>query len=258
MYVLCILCYVIGIYFYVPFIYLEHRGCGFESHPRHSFSSKMTTLGLVLCVDVALSFWHFSGLYVLLVLYNVISEETTVICSNDSSSRVDSSYRSAMSVQSSLVMYPISRYGSEQQKDKYLPSLGMFLIYTSLVCKIYELTKKTVTWYVLVSTSGCGYFLYNYTDGGTHTPNGKFYMLSCIFINMHMNTFYLSALVFNNKQSLCFHFIIARGDLIGCFGLTEPNHGSDPGSMETKAVYNPSSKTYTLNGTKSWSDLISV
>jgi glutaryl-CoA dehydrogenase len=81
--------------------------------------------------------------------------------------RVDSSYRSAMSVQSSLVMYPISQYGSDQQKEKYLPSL-------------------------------------------------------------------------------------ARGDLIGCFGLTEPNHGSDPGSMETKAVYNPSSKTYTLNGTKSW------
>ena len=51
--------------------------------------------------------------------------------------------------------------------------------------------------------------------------------------------------------------ITARGDLIGCFGLTEPNHGSDPGSMETKAVYNPSSKTYTLNGTKSWLALFS-
>lgn len=39
-------------------------------------------------------------------------------------SRVDSSYRSAMSVQSSLVMYPINQYGSEQQKEKYLPPLG--------------------------------------------------------------------------------------------------------------------------------------
>ena len=39
---------------------------------------------------------------------------------------------------------------------------------------------------------------------------------------------------------------------MGCFGLTEPNHGSDPGSMETKAHYNPSSSTYTLSGTKSW------
>lgn len=39
--------------------------------------------------------------------------------------RVDSSYRSAMSVQSSLVMYPIFAYGSTKQKDKYLPKLGM-------------------------------------------------------------------------------------------------------------------------------------
>ena len=38
--------------------------------------------------------------------------------------RVDSSYRSAMSVQSSLVMYPIYEFGSEQQKEKYLPKLG--------------------------------------------------------------------------------------------------------------------------------------
>ena len=39
-------------------------------------------------------------------------------------SRVDSGYRSAMSVQSSLVMHPIHDYGSEQQKEKYLPRLG--------------------------------------------------------------------------------------------------------------------------------------
>ena len=38
--------------------------------------------------------------------------------------RVDSGYRSAMSVQSSLVMYPIYAYGSEEQKQKYLPRLG--------------------------------------------------------------------------------------------------------------------------------------
>lgn len=81
--------------------------------------------------------------------------------------RVDSGYRSAMSVQSSLVMHPIYAYGTEDQKQKYLPKL-------------------------------------------------------------------------------------AKGELIGCFGLTEPNHGSDPSSMETKARYNPSSKTYTMNGTKSW------
>jgi len=80
---------------------------------------------------------------------------------------VDSSYRSAMSVQSSLVMWPIYAYGTEQQKEKYIPKL-------------------------------------------------------------------------------------AKGELIGCFGLTEPNHGSDPAAMETNAKYNPSKKTFTLNGTKSW------
>lgn len=81
--------------------------------------------------------------------------------------RVDSSYRSAMSVQSSLVMWPIYAYGTEEQKEKYISKL-------------------------------------------------------------------------------------ARGELIGCFGLTEPNHGSDPASMETNAKYNPSKKTFTLNGSKSW------
>ncbi len=39
--------------------------------------------------------------------------------------RVDSSYRSAMSVQSSLVMHPINEYGTEEQKEKYLPKLGL-------------------------------------------------------------------------------------------------------------------------------------
>ena len=50
--------------------------------------------------------------------------------------RVDSSYRSAMSVQSSLVMFPIYQYGSQQQKDKYLPTLGQWflsLMYTMYV-----------------------------------------------------------------------------------------------------------------------------
>lgn len=81
--------------------------------------------------------------------------------------RVDSSYRSAMSVQSSLVMHPIHAYGTEEQRIKFLPKL-------------------------------------------------------------------------------------ARGELIGCFGLTEPDHGSDPGSMETKARYNSSGKSYILNGSKCW------
>ncbi len=79
--------------------------------------------------------------------------------------RVDSGYRSMMSVQSSLVMVPIYRFGSEAQKRKYLPKLG-------------------------------------------------------------------------------------KGEWIGCFGLTEPNHGSDPGSMATRATKVDGG--YLLNGTKMW------
>ncbi|XP_063688291.1 glutaryl-CoA dehydrogenase, mitochondrial-like [Bolinopsis microptera] len=81
--------------------------------------------------------------------------------------RVDSGYRSAMSVQSSLVMWPIYAYGTEQQKDKYIPKL-------------------------------------------------------------------------------------ASGEFIGAFGLTEPNHGSDPASMETTAVYDSGTGEYVMNGTKTW------
>jgi glutaryl-CoA dehydrogenase len=79
--------------------------------------------------------------------------------------RVDSGYRSCASVQSSLVMYPIYKFGTEQQKDKYLPEL-------------------------------------------------------------------------------------AKGNLIGCFGLTEPDHGSDPSGMKTKAILN--GDHYILNGSKNW------
>jgi glutaryl-CoA dehydrogenase len=79
--------------------------------------------------------------------------------------RVDSGYRSMMSVQSSLVMLPIFKFGSEDQRRRYLPKL-------------------------------------------------------------------------------------AKGEWIGCFGLTEPNHGSDPGSMETRARSVPGG--YSLTGTKTW------
>jgi glutaryl-CoA dehydrogenase len=79
--------------------------------------------------------------------------------------RVDSGYRSMMSVQSSLVMHPINAYGSDQQKEKYLPHL-------------------------------------------------------------------------------------ASGDWVGCFGLTEPDHGSDPGSMRTRAHRVDSG--YRLVGSKMW------
>jgi glutaryl-CoA dehydrogenase len=79
--------------------------------------------------------------------------------------RVDSGYRSAMSVQSSLVMYPIYAYGSEAQRRKFLPKL-------------------------------------------------------------------------------------ATGEFVGCFGLTEPDYGSDPGSMVTRAEKAPGG--FRLNGAKMW------
>jgi glutaryl-CoA dehydrogenase len=79
--------------------------------------------------------------------------------------RVDSGYRSAMSVQSSLVMHPIHAYGSEEQRKKYLPGL-------------------------------------------------------------------------------------AKGELVGCFGLTEPDAGSDPGGMRTRATAVQGG--YLLTGSKTW------
>jgi len=79
--------------------------------------------------------------------------------------RVDSGYRSAMSVQSSLVMHPIYAYGTEEQRQKYLPRL-------------------------------------------------------------------------------------ATGEIVGCFGLTEPDHGSDPGGMKTRAK--KTSGGYILKGNKMW------
>jgi glutaryl-CoA dehydrogenase len=79
--------------------------------------------------------------------------------------RVDSGYRSAMSVQSSLVMHPIHAYGSEEQREKYLPRL-------------------------------------------------------------------------------------ASGEIVGCFGLTEPDSGSDPGSMRTRAAKVQGG--YVISGTKMW------
>src|ERR1700679_3420283 len=45
--------------------------------------------------------------------------------------------------------------------------------------------------------------------------------------------------------------LLAKGELIGCFGLTEPNHGSDPSGMECRAVKD-SNNTFILNGTKTW------
>ena len=74
---------------------------------------------------------------------------------------------------------------------------------------------------------------------------GKEVFFLLLFMNIQTNT-PVAQLVHN------FLLIAARGELIGCFGLTEPNHGSDPGGMETKAKYNSAGKCYILNGSKSW------
>ncbi|WP_232824918.1 acyl-CoA dehydrogenase [Primorskyibacter marinus] len=99
---------------------------------------------------------EYGGLGAGYVSYGVVAREIE---------RVDSGYRSMMSVQSSLVMYPIHAYGSEEQRRKYLPKL-------------------------------------------------------------------------------------ASGEWIGCFGLTEPDAGSDPGGMKTRAKKTDGG--YVLNGSKMW------
>jgi glutaryl-CoA dehydrogenase len=99
---------------------------------------------------------EYGGLGASYVTYGLVAREIE---------RVDSGYRSMMSVQSSLVMYPIYAYGCEEQRQKYLPKL-------------------------------------------------------------------------------------ASGEFIGCFGLTEPDAGSDPGGMKTRAEKVQGG--YILNGSKMW------
>jgi glutaryl-CoA dehydrogenase len=99
---------------------------------------------------------EFGGLGASYVTYGLVAREVE---------RVDSGYRSMMSVQSSLVMYPIYAYGSDEQRKKYLPKL-------------------------------------------------------------------------------------ASGEWIGCFGLTEPDAGSDPGGMKTRAE--KTANGYRLSGSKMW------
>lgn len=99
---------------------------------------------------------EYGGVGASYVAYGLVAREVE---------RIDSGYRSMMSVQSSLVMYPIYAYGSEEQKQKYLPKL-------------------------------------------------------------------------------------ASGEYIGCFGLTEPDAGSDPGGMTTRAK--KTANGYVLSGAKTW------
>ena len=117
-----------------------------------SIFPEMGALGLLGATIPA----EYGGADLNYVCYGLIAREVE---------RIDSGYRSMMSVQSSLVMLPINEFGSEEQKRKYLPKL-------------------------------------------------------------------------------------ARGEWIGCFGLTEPNHGSDPANMETRAV--KTADGYRLTGNKIW------
>jgi len=117
-----------------------------------SIMSEMGALGLLGATLPG----EFGGAGVNYVSYGLIAREVE---------RVDSGYRSAMSVQSSLVMYPIYAYGSDEQRRRFLPKL-------------------------------------------------------------------------------------ASGEWIGCFGLTEPDHGSDPGGMKTRA--RRADGGYRLSGGKTW------
>jgi len=130
-----------------PRILLSNRH---EQFDREIFA-EMGGLGML---GATLSDYGCAGLNY--VCYGLIAREVE---------RVDSGYRSAMSVQSSLVMHPIHTFGSDAQKQHYLPRL-------------------------------------------------------------------------------------ASGEWVGCFGLTEPDHGSDPASMQSRA--HKTSEGYRLNGTKTW------
>jgi glutaryl-CoA dehydrogenase len=126
-----------------------------EANRREKFDREiMTEMGALGFLGSTLQGYGCAG--VNHVCYGLISREVE---------RVDSGYRSALSVQSSLVMYPIYEFGSEAQKRKYLPRL-------------------------------------------------------------------------------------ASGEWIGCFGLTEPDHGSDPAGMATRA--RKSADGHVLNGAKMW------
>ena len=127
----------------------------------------------------------------LIALYSCFRWYTTIF-------RVDSGYRSAMSVQSSLVMHPIYAYGTEAQKQKWLPRLGKFHPIVT--------TRNQL----LVVTAG----------------------LLVLYLSPPLS------------------ILTAKGEIVGCFGLTEPNHGSDPGSMET--VAKKVNGHYVLSGSKTW------
>ncbi|KAI9609078.1 hypothetical protein KEM48_002997 [Puccinia striiformis f. sp. tritici PST-130] len=127
-----------------------------EAHRKESFDPNiLKEMGKLGLLGPTISGYGCAG--VSSVAYGLVAREVE---------RVDSGYRSAMSVQSSLVMHPIHAFGSEEQKSKFLPEL-------------------------------------------------------------------------------------ASGNMVGCFGLTEPGHGSDPSGMLTRATEDPSGG-FILSGSKTW------
>ncbi|KAI4494205.1 hypothetical protein M0802_009074 [Mischocyttarus mexicanus] len=144
-----------------------------KEHFHKEIIKEMGTLGVLGCTLKGYGASNVSS-----VAYGLLAKEIEAI---------DSGYRSAMSVQSSLVIGCIYEFGDKTQKERFLPKLSK---YHSMMCP--------------------------------------------------------SSIVISSFDP------VVSGDLIGSFGLTEPNHGSDAGALETKAVYDPDKKVYKLTGSKTW------
>ena len=189
---------------------------------------------------------------------------------------MDSSYRSAMSVQSSLVMHPINAYGTEEQKQKYLPKLGKTsFFYQGLLKNSITLPMPPPTGLPKVTQPQplpqfswpCQVTILKNDSLLTRwwLHRGKFGLLFAIVDKQFCTLWQTRSrkglhpkgdywVLFREIKMFDFScwLLTARGELIGCFGLTEPNHGSDPGGMETRAKHNPARNSYILNGSKCW------
>ena len=138
---------------------------------------------------------------------------------------MDSSYRSAMSVQSSLVMHPINTFGSDEQKDKCVSSRFLF-------------------------ASSCALFFFSSSRNSQSKQTDKDRRERPKRKTLRLNRKRLTRIVYS---CVLFRFLpeLAKGTAVGCFGLTEPNHGSDPAGMATRAKKNKDGD-FVLNGSKNW------
>ncbi|EJF56181.1 acyl-CoA dehydrogenase/oxidase [Dichomitus squalens LYAD-421 SS1] len=161
--------------------------------------------------------------------------------------RVDSGYRSTMSVQSSLVMHPIYAYGTKEQKEKYLPLLakgkiiGCFVSHFLQSAPCLLLRASCLTHYCMRESLHAH-------EIGCHTTVYKRYCQGCSAsqrVSSRLSDCSNDAVVLQIPQSAS--TIIANHDIQG---LTEPNHGSDPAGMETTATEVDGG--YVINGAKTW------